>query len=86
MRASRPEKEVLETILKCSKRLRNAYLLKEEFRQIYETHQAPEVAKERGSPGMRRVVREPISQNLYWIGFSALPSKSKLYNKLQFLA
>lgn len=41
------EKEVLETILKCSKRLRNAYLLKEEFRQIYETHQAPEVAKER---------------------------------------
>jgi hypothetical protein len=39
-----------------------------------------------GSPGMRRVVREPISQNPYWIGFSALPSKSQLYNKLQFLA
>jgi transposase len=39
------EKELLEIILKCSPRLRNAYLLKEEFRQIYETHQPPEVAK-----------------------------------------
>jgi hypothetical protein len=42
--------------------------------------------KDDGSPGMRLVVREPISQNPYRIGFSALPPKSQLYNKLQFLA
>jgi transposase len=35
----------LEAILCCSKRLKNAYLLKEEFRDIYETHQTPEEAE-----------------------------------------
>jgi transposase len=39
------EKELLEIILKRSPRLRNSYLLKEEFRQIYETHQQPEATK-----------------------------------------
>nr|WP_081599264.1 transposase [Prochlorothrix hollandica] len=32
-------------ILKSSERLSNAYQLKEDFRQIYETDQEPEVAK-----------------------------------------
>lgn len=35
----------LEAILGCSERLKNAYLLKEEFRDIYETHQTPEEAE-----------------------------------------
>lgn len=35
----------LNAILDCSERLKNAYLLKEEFRRIYETHQTPEEAK-----------------------------------------
>ena len=39
------EKKLLEIILKSSERLRNAYQLKEDFRQIYETDQEPEVAK-----------------------------------------
>jgi transposase len=39
------EKELLERILQCSKRLREAYQLKEEFRQIYEKDQTVEVAK-----------------------------------------
>jgi transposase len=39
------EKEKLERILNCSKRLREAYELKEEFRAIYETYQTPEHAK-----------------------------------------
>lgn len=39
------DKKLLEIILKSSQRLRNAYQLKEEFRQIYETHQTLEVAK-----------------------------------------
>jgi len=41
------EKKLLEIILKSSKRLRNSYQLKEDFRQIYETDQEPEVAKVR---------------------------------------
>jgi transposase len=39
------ERKLLESILKCSSRLKNAYLLKEELRQIFETHQTPEEAK-----------------------------------------
>jgi len=39
------ERKLLEAILKCSSRLKNAYLLKEELRQIFETHQTPEEAK-----------------------------------------
>jgi len=39
------EKENLEKILACSKRLRSAYKLKEEFRKIYEDKQTPENAK-----------------------------------------
>ncbi|WP_017714673.1 transposase, partial [Prochlorothrix hollandica] len=39
------EKKLLEIILKSSERLSNAYQLKEDFRQIYETDQEPEVAK-----------------------------------------
>jgi len=39
-----------------------------------------------GSPGMRRIISEPISQNSCWTSFSGLLSKSELYNKLQFLA
>lgn len=35
----------LDAILNCSQRLKNAYLLKEEFRDIYETHQTPEEAE-----------------------------------------
>nr|WP_235620348.1 transposase [Prochlorothrix hollandica] len=37
------KKSYLEIILKSSERLSNAYQLKEDFRQIYETDQEPEV-------------------------------------------
>lgn len=37
--------KLLESILNCSQKLKNAYELKEEFRKIYNTHQTPEVAK-----------------------------------------
>lgn len=41
------QKEKLEQVLKSSKRLRTAYELKEDFRQIYETEQSPKEAESR---------------------------------------
>jgi len=41
------ERKLLESILKCSPRLKNAYLLKEELRKIFEMHQTPEEAKQK---------------------------------------
>jgi len=35
----------LKIVLDCSQRLKDAYFLKEEFREIYETHQTPEEAE-----------------------------------------
>ena len=42
---TKEEREALERILLCSKKLRKAYELKEEFREIYETKQSVEEAK-----------------------------------------
>ena len=42
---SKEQENNLKMVLGCSKRLKAAYLLKEDFRDIYETFQTPEEAR-----------------------------------------
>jgi transposase len=51
------EKATLKQILKCSKRLRDTYKLKEEFREIYETHQTPEDSKNKFESWMDKAAK-----------------------------
>jgi len=51
------ELKILESILNSSEKLKNAYELKEEFREIYNTHQTPEVAKSRLEEWLKKAAK-----------------------------